>query len=632
MNAPSRIKPPTPKNLLGTLLHRIATLILIIGPAILSICAVNTGICDDKKSVPNIVLILADDLGWADLGCYGSKFHRTPHLDQLATRGVRFTEGYAACCVCSPSRAAILTGQSPVRFQLTDWLPGRGDRADQPLARPALQQQLPLEAITLAEALKGAGYTTGHIGKWHLGGTGYLPGDQGFESNVAGLEIGTPFSYLAPFRSKNKQGNERFLPGLEQAADGEYLTDRLGEEAAKFIGAHKERPFFLYLAHYAPHTPMVAKPGTAEKFGSSTASVGRQANAIYAAMLESLDNSIGTVMQALEEHKLTDNTLVIFTSDNGGLATNEGPHTPATINSPLREGKGYLYEGGLRVPFIAHWPARMKAGSVSSVPVVGYDIFSTVLDACGVSVPHAVDGKSFLPQLAGGEQELHEAIAWHYPHYSNQGGKPGGAIRVGKHKLIEFYESGRKELFDVAANSGEGKNIIAEQPAIAEELAKKLAQWRENTGALLPTANPQYKPNPPGKNGVIAMHCSTAQVHGVMLRHEPLPHKNTLGYWVNAADYATFEFTVEQPGKYEVVAWQGCGGNNGGSEVDFIVGEQTLKLTVKETGGFQKFEPVSLGHYEFASAGRQTLTVKPKQKAKAAVMDLQLVELKPVAR
>jgi arylsulfatase A-like enzyme len=579
-----------------------------------------------------VIVIVADDLGWADLGCYGSKFHRTPHLDRLAAHGVRFTEGYAACCVCSPSRAAILTGQAPVRFQLTDWLPGRADRSDQPLARPTLQQQLPLEAITLAEALKSAGYATAHIGKWHLGGDGFLPEQQGFDMNVGGLEIGSPFSYLAPFEKKNAKGTNRVMPGLEKSSEGEYLTDRLGQEAAKFITAHKDRPFFLYLAQYAPHTPMVAKPGLSEKYGNSTASVGKQSNAIYAAILESLDDSIGTVMQTLEAHQLTENTLVIFTSDNGGLATIEGPHTPATINSPLREGKGYLYEGGLRVPLIAQWPSKIKAGITSNEPVVGYDIFSTVLDASGIKTAHQVDGKSFLAELSDSAITLHDFIAWHYPHYSNQGGKPGGAIRAGKYKLIEFYESGRRELFEVAGSSGEGRNLIADQPAIAEELAKLLDQWRKDTGAIMPTPNPNYKPNPPDKRGVIAMHCSTAQVHGVMLRHEPLPHKNTLGFWVNASDYATFEFTVEQPGKYEAIVWQGCGGNNGGSEVEFKVGEQTLLLKVKETGGFQKFEAVALGTYEFNTPGRHTLTVKPKTKAKAAVMDLQLVELKPVAK
>src|SRR5687767_1324861 len=316
---------------------------------------------------PNIVLIVADDLGWADLGCYGSKYHKTPHLDRLAAEGLRFTQAYAAAPVCSPTRAAIMTGKHPARLGITDWLPGRADRPDQKLLRPPLVTDLPASEVTLPAALKKGGYATGHIGKWHLGGASARPQDRGFDVNVAGDHTGTPLSYFAPYQGKGG----RFMPGLETAPAGEYLTDRLAAEAEKFLDAHKDKPFFLYLPHYAPHIPMRAKQELIARYKAGPP--GQQGNPVYAAMLESLDEAVGRVLKKLDDLKLADRTLVLFTSDNGGVCTLEGKQTPPTINAPLREGKGYLYEGGLRVPLVVRWPGVAKPGTTSAVPASSID-------------------------------------------------------------------------------------------------------------------------------------------------------------------------------------------------------------------------------------------------------------------
>lgn len=296
---------------------------------------------------PNIVVVLIDDYGWADTGSYGSTYHRTPNLDALAARGMRFTDAYAAAPVCSPTRAALMTGKHPARLHLTDWLPGRRDLPAQKLARPNISHELPLAETTLAEALKSAGYATAHIGKWHLGGAGFGPENQGFDLNIAGDHTGTPLSYFAPY-----QNNGRVMPGLETAPQGEYLPDRLTAEAERFIERNREKPFFLYFSHYSVHIPMKAKAELIAKYRSLPRPERGQNNPVYAAMIESVDESVGRLTRKLEQLGISDNTLFIFTSDNGGLATPEGPDTPATDNSPLRAGKGYLYEGGIRVPLI----------------------------------------------------------------------------------------------------------------------------------------------------------------------------------------------------------------------------------------------------------------------------------------
>ncbi len=570
---------------------------------------------------PNVVLIVADDLGWADLACYGSTFHKTPHLDRMATAGMKFSEAYAACPVCSPTRAALLTGKHPARLQITDWIPGRPNRPDQIVNRPAFRNELPLNEVTLAEAFKTAGYTTAHIGKWHLGGDGFGPKEQGFDINIAGDHTGSPLSYFAPFQNKG-----RFMPGLEKAEAGEYLTDRLTSEAETFVRANAHKPFFLYLPHYGVHTPMRAKAELVKKYADKP-TFGKQSNAVYAAMLESLDESVGRVRKLLDELKISDNTIVIFTSDNGGLATLEGQANPPTFNGPLREGKGYLYEGGIRVPLLAVGPG-IKPGT-SNVPVTSQDFFPTLCELCDIPLSAKFDGISMASLLHGSDAPKRDAMYWHYPHYANQGSRPGGAIRDGQYKLIEYYENNRRELFDLKSDISESRNLIEAKPEIAKALTAKLAAWRTEVGAQMPVPNPNYWPNPQAKDGTIPLPARFAEVHGVMLRYEPLPHKNTLGFWVNKDDYATWEFTVTKPGTFRVEIMQGCGTGNGGSEVNVSVGEQTLNFTVVETGGFQNFQPRDIGTLKLEKAGRYTLTVKPKTKAKAAVMDVRLITLKP---
>lgn len=436
---------------------------------------------------PNVVLVYADDLGWADLGAYGSRFHRTPNLDALARRGVLFTNAYAAAPVCSPSRAALLTGKHPARLRLTDWLPGRPDSPAQKLLRPAIRQSLPREELTLAELLKSAGYATASVGKWHLGGSG--PVEHGFDLNIAGDNHGTPVSYFYPYA----RGGET-TPGLEEGKPGEYLTDRLTDEAEKFIETNKGRPFFLYLPHYAVHIPMKARPELVERYRASADPTRPQHNPVYAAMIQSLDESVGRVMAKLEQTGLLDSTLVIFTSDNGGLSVEEGPNTPPTSNLPLREGKGFLYEGGIRVPLVVYWRGVTRAGGVSPAPVSGLDLFPTVAEACGLP-PVENDGASLLPLLRRpGVTRRRRALYWHYPHYSNQGGRPSGALREGDYKLVEFFEDDRAELYDLRRDPGETRDLSARLPAKAGELRRRLSRWRAGVGAQMPAVNPDYRP------------------------------------------------------------------------------------------------------------------------------------------
>ena len=324
------------------------------------------------------------------------------------------------------------------RVNITDWIPGRKDNPDQRMKRPEISNELPLSEVTIAQVLKKAGYATGHIGKWHLGGKGFEPTKFGFDVNIAGDETGTPRSYFAPFENKNGK-----MPGLEDAKEGEYLTDRLALEAEKFIEKNKDKPFFLYLPHYGVHTPLRAKQAMIDKY-KATPTHGKQSNATYAAMVESMDASVGRVLKKLDDLKLSDDTLVIFTSDNGGLATLEGMQYAPTFNAPLREGKGYLYEGGIRVPLVVKWPGKIKAGTVTDQVACSIDFFDTILEATGTKERgRGATACRCMPVFKGDPVLDRPHIFWHYPHYANQGSRLRRAVRGGDFKLIEYYEDGR---------------------------------------------------------------------------------------------------------------------------------------------------------------------------------------------
>ena len=437
---------------------------------------------------PNIVFILADDLGWADGACFGSQYYQTPNLDGLAAAGMRFTQAHAACAVCSPTRAAILTGKAPARLHITDWIAGEAAPKTSRFRLPDWQQHLPLEEITLAEALKKLGYATAHIGKWHLGGTNFQPQFQGFDTNIAGGGIGHPASYFWPY---GQAGASHRVPGLAERGgkEGDYLTDQLTDEALKFIEANRQRPFFLNLWHYTVHAPLMGKAGLVEKFESLPGANG-QSNAVYAAMIQSLDESVGRILAKLDEWNLANRTIVVFTSDNGGAVHFGKP--PATSNTPLRAGKGYAYEGGLRVPLLIKAPGTTRPGAVCNTPVISHDFFPTLLALAGAppaASRTAVDGVSLLPLLQGAAGLPRQELFWHYPHFWN-GGKitPYSVARVGDWKLIRFYESGTEELYKLRDDLGEQHDLAASQPAKRQELGRRLDQWLKTVGAQLPVA------------------------------------------------------------------------------------------------------------------------------------------------
>ena len=442
----------------------------------------------DKPKM-NVVFILIDDLGWKDLGCYGSTYYQTPNIDRLASEGMRFTDGYAACNVCSPTRAAIMTGKYPARLLLTQWLPsGRWSRTEYKMREGRYVSNLPLEEVTIAEALREAGYRNAFMGKWHLGTeTYYYPEHQGFDVNVAGRDYGAPGSYFYPFEGSWKiptTGRVLRKKSPLTGKEGDYLVDRLAEEAEKFIRDTRDRPFFLMLSHYAVHSPLQGKADKVRRYETVPKPQGKPA---YAAMVESVDDSVGRVMGCLRELDLDKRTLVIFTSDNGGFAK-------ATDNSPLRANKGSNYEGGLRVPVIVKWPDVATPGSVCSEPVISTDFYPTILSAAGLELkPHQhVDGRDLTPLLRGGELDR-AAIYWHYPHYNQHPQSfPSGVMRAGDWKLIEAYETGQLSLYNLASNLAETKNLADEEPQKTAEMRAMLHKWRTEVGADPMRVNPEY--------------------------------------------------------------------------------------------------------------------------------------------
>ncbi len=464
-------------------------------------------------NAPNIIFILLDDYGWKDSSCYGSSFYETPNIDRLAAEGMRFSDAYAACPVCSPTRASILSGKYPATVGVTDWIdhagdihPARGKLIDAPYIK-----HLPHTEKSLASALQDGGYRTWHVGKWHLGEAEYYPEQHGFDCNIGGCHWGQPVNgYFSPWD----------IPTLKNGPDGEYLPDRLTDEAITLIQNNDGSPFFLNLWYYVVHTPIQANAEKIKKYQEKAKALGLdrqqsfeedgffpcehkkdqritrrllQSDPIYAAMIESMDENIGRLLAALNEAGLTDDTVIFFTSDNGGLATAEGS---PTCNTPLAEGKGWMYEGGTREPLIVKWPGVIEAGSSCDVPVSSPDFYPTMLEMAELDLlpEQHCDGESILPLLKGGSSLERDAIFWHYPHYGNQGGTPGSSVRSGDYKLIEFFEDGRLELYNLREDISEEQNLAKTHSDIAKRLHDMLVQWRERVEAKIPQTNPDYVP------------------------------------------------------------------------------------------------------------------------------------------
>ena len=450
----------------------------------------------------NFVLILIDDMGWTDLACYGSRFHETPHIDRLAAQGVRFTNAYAAAPLCSATRASVLTGRYPARLNLTTALPGTAPpRPSERFLSPVMPPGLPLSEVTIAEALKPAGYATASIGKWHLGAENYYPEKQGFDVNIGGTATGMAPGLFYP----TWKGTARGIP--IEGRPGEYLTDRLNAEALSFIEANKDRPFFLYLSHYAVHTFIQAKEELIEKYRRKLNPKDPHHHPVYAAMIESVDEGVGRLTRKLDELGIADRTVILFTSDNGGVInvqTYTPDPLPPTSNVPLRSGKATLYEGGIRVPLIVRGPG-VRAGAVCDVPAFSGDLLPTILDKAGLKPDPkaAIDGVSLAPVLQRAGKLQREAIYWHFPHYTHVSG-PGAAsaVRAGDYKLLEFIDEGTVELYNLKDDIGERNNLAPSMPKKARELRSMLRRWKESIGAQTMAPNPGHKP--PGRVLVVA--------------------------------------------------------------------------------------------------------------------------------
>lgn len=452
---------------------------------------------EDKTQPPNVVMIVADDLGWSDLGCYGADLHETPHLDRLANGAVRFTDAYAAS-VCSPTRACLLTGKHYARLHMTIWREAsQKPPHDRKLIPPVAVADLPHDEVTLAEVFRSAGYLTALVGKWHLGGATHYPETQGFDINIGGTLWGAPETYFFPYRGEGRFGKEfRYVPHLDGGTQGEYLTDRLTDEALKVIDRAQDRPFFLCLAHHAPHTPLEAKRELIDRYEKKLRPGRRHRNPRYAAMVHSLDESVGRILKKLESRGLTQRTVVIFLSDNGGHV-GQFDGLQATNNDPLRSGKGSLYEGGVRVPLIVRWPGVTTAGGACREPVFVADLYPTLLEIArpGGDGAHNSnwDGQSLAPLLRQPTASLgRAALFFHYPHYYPTT-TPVGAIRAGDWKLLEYFEDNRVELYNLRDDLAEANDLAARQVEKSQDLRAQLANWRASVAADMPTANPDFQ-------------------------------------------------------------------------------------------------------------------------------------------
>jgi len=529
----------------------------------------------EPKSKPNVVIIVAEELGPRDLGCTGSTYYKTPNLDAFAKKGVKLDEAYTQTQTPMMHFLALRSGRFPDRtvpLAPPDGLPSPPLRPEPkylPVGKPSekLVPQwptivIPRDAVVRMGAVPNDFARAGYV---DLSATKWDEAEFGKAAKAAGAK---------PFYAEFK------LPFFEPTAE--------------------------QIGKYKPGRP------------------GSQGDPAYAARVEDLDTRFGAILKVIDEVSPAESTFVIFTSQRSGNSVEWEPKKPTTSNAPYREGQGYLYEGGLRVPFLMRGPG-IKAGGF---PLQTMDLLPTLVGLCGIESKAKYDGIDLSAQFRGeAKADASREFRWHYPLYSQSFGKPGAAIRVGALKLIEYFETDRRELFDLSKDVGEGKNLAAEKPDVVKELAGKLAEWRKEIGANLPVVNPDYKPNLQAKDGSITLPAHAAFVAGTTLRFEPAPHKNTLGYWTNPADTASFEFTVLNPGTFTVSVLQGAGKGSGGAEVEIAVGDSKLKFTVKDTGGFQAFEKREVGELAIVKTGRHTLTVTPKSKPGVAVMDLREVTL-----
>ena len=440
----------------------------------------------------NVVFILADDLGACDLGVYGADLHETPNLDRLARSSVRFTSAYAAAPVCTPTRASIQTGKYPARLHMTIW---HEAAAKPPQNRrsipPVVEGDLPHREVTIAERLHELGYLTAHVGKWHLGEASYFPETQGFDINIGGAHWGAPQTFFFPYRGSKLFGGEpRYVPHLEWGEPGEYLTDRFTTEALKIVSRAKDRPFYLNLCYHTVHTPIEAKEEIVKRYQAKIRPGLNHRNATFAAMVHSLDENVGRLLDGLEKAGVADRTLVVFTSDNGGYIGRFGGET-VTNNFPLRSGKGSLYEGGIRVPLIVRWPGVTPAGALCGEPVISNDFHTTITEAAGFGPQRGTDGVSLVPLLRSPSARLpRQDLFFHYPHYYETT-SPVSAVRSRAWKLLEYLEDGRLELYNLERDPREERNLAQEMPERARELLDKLRRWRASVDAQMPVSNPK---------------------------------------------------------------------------------------------------------------------------------------------
>ncbi|MFC1725462.1 sulfatase [candidate division KSB1 bacterium] len=447
-----------------------------------------------KDRKPNIVFLYIDDMGWKDTGFMGSRYYETPNIDKLAEGGKIFTNAYANAPNCAPSRACLLSGQySPRHGIYTVNSSERGSKFRRKIIPVPNNTVLPSDIVTFPEVLRSSGYTCGHFGKWHLGDkTETLPTGQGFDKNAGGNLAGHPKSYFSPYSNKN----------LEDGPEGEYLTDRLNDEAIRFIENNRDNPFFLYLSHYAVHSPIRGKKEILNKYKNKPG-IGGQKDPVYAAMIESIDIGVGNILEKLQELNLIESTVIFFFSDNGGVV---GPRK-TTSNKPLRGGKGMLYEGGIREPAFVYWPGVVKPDSKCDEPVIGTDLFPTFLEIAGCEIPDEkiLDGKSIVPLLKGEKELEREALFWHFPAYLEGKAdgardpyfrtRPCGAVRKGDWKLIEYFEDGDLELYNLKDDIGETENLTLKMPEKVDELFKLMVEWRRSVNAPVPKEkNPFYDP------------------------------------------------------------------------------------------------------------------------------------------